>query len=70
MQSETGGHATSIFGKVCLNPTFRHERHLPVEVFFAGGDRLDTLTIEVTNPDGSPYHFHGAAWSLSLGFAS
>lgn len=66
VQHETGGHAMSVFGKVCLNPTFRHERHLPVELNFVGGDRLDTLTLEILNPDGSHYHFHGASWSLSL----
>lgn len=70
VQSDTGGHVTAVFGKVCLNPTFRHERHLPVEVSFTGGDRLDTLTIEVCNPDGTPYHFHDAAWSLSMSFVS
>ena len=70
IQSETGGHATGVFGKVCLNPTFRHERHLPVEVSFSGGDRLDTLTLEVCNPDGTPYHFHEAGWSLSISFVS
>lgn len=70
MQHETNGEAISIFGKVVLNPSYRHERHLPVEVSFSGGDRLDTITIDVLNPDKSPYHFHDATWSLSLSFAS
>ena len=69
LQHESGGTAQGVFGKVCLNPTFRHERHLPVEVGFVGGDRLDALTLEVLNPDGTPYHFHGAAFSLSLTLA-
>ena len=70
MQHETGGEVQSIMGKVVLNPSYRHERHLPVEIGFAGGDRLDTLTLQVINPDGSDYNFHGASWSLSLTFAS
>lgn len=70
MQYETNGQSVSIFGKICLNPTFRHERHLPVELSLEGGDRLDLLTLEVLNPDLTRYHFHGATWSLALSFVT
>lgn len=67
---EFNGEAIAVFGKVCLNPTFRNERHLPVELNLSGGDRLDTLSIEFLNPDHTPYHFHDAQFSLSLSFVS
>ena len=67
-QCQSRGQSIDVFGKVCLNPVFRNERHLPVELALTGSDRLDAVTIEVLNPDLTPYHFHGATWSLSLGF--
>lgn len=68
-QYETLGQASSVFGKVCLTPTFRHERHLPVDVLL-GGNRQGTFTVEVLNPDGSRYNFHGATWSLAVTFGT
>lgn len=70
MQCETAGGVTSVWTKVALNPVYRNERHIGVDVSFPGGERLDTLTVEVLNPDLTPYHFHGAAWSLTVTFAT
>lgn len=65
---ETNSSVVHVFGKVCLNPVFRNERHLPVETAMVGHDRFDSFTVEVLNPDLTPYHFHGATWSLSVTF--
>jgi hypothetical protein len=67
MQYQIDGNSLSIFGKVCLNPVFRNERHLPVETSLTN-QLLQTVTIDVLNPDLTPYHFHNAEWSLSLSF--
>lgn len=69
MQHQTvGGESLPVWTKVCLNPTFRNERALSVELGFTATERLKRLTVEVLNPDNSPYHFHGAEWSLSVTF--
>ena len=70
IQYETNGTSVSVWGKVCLNPTFRNERHLPVELNLSGSDRLETFTVEVLNPDLTPYRFGDAQWSLSVSFVS
>lgn len=66
MTYETNGRSFSVFGKVCLNPIFRNERHLPVETGITGFGRFETITIELLNPDMSPYRSNGATWSMSL----
>ena len=58
----------SPFAKLVLYPMFREERMLPRDTTLLGSESLSTFTIKFTNPDGSPYHFHGANFSFSLNF--
>ena len=54
--------------KLVLYPLFREERMLPRETTLLSGESLNKFTLKFTNPDGSPYHFHGAHFSFSLNF--
>jgi hypothetical protein len=61
---------TSPFAKLVLYPLFREERMLPRDTTLLSGESLSNFTIRFTNPDGTPYHFHGAQFSFSLNFVS
>ena len=52
--------------KICLYPQFREERSLPRETTLISGESLNRFTIRFTTPQGRPYAFHGAEFSLSL----
>ena len=68
LQHTYGSKSTSPFAKLVLYPMFREERMLPRETTLLSGESLSTFTIRFTNPDGTPYHFHGANFSFSLNF--
>ena len=61
-----GPSTTSPFAKICLYPTFREERALPRETTMVSGESLTRFTVRFATPDGRPYQFHGAQFSLSL----
>lgn len=61
---------TTPFAKLVLYPLFREERMLPRDTTLMSGESFTTFTIKFTNPDGTPYHFHGAQFSFSLNFVS
>lgn len=68
LQHRHGNHTSTPFAKLVLYPMFREERMLPRESMLLSGESLTVFTIRFTNPDGSPYHFHGANFSFSLNF--
>lgn len=60
--------STTPFAKIVLYPMFREERMLPKEASFMGGEKMNLITVYFTNPDGTPYSFHGVDFSFSLNF--
>ena len=68
LQHQSGRHTTAPFAKLVLYPMFREERMLPRETTLLAGESLSQFTLRFCNPDGSPYHFHGAHLSFSLSF--
>ena len=57
-----------IFCKLSLYPLFREERMLPRDTSLLHGS-FGSFTVAFWNPDmKTPYHFHGAEFSLSLAF--
>lgn len=68
LQHQRGSNATSPFAKLVLYPMFREERMLPRETTLLSGESLSVFTLRFANPDGTPYHFHGATFSFSLNF--
>ena len=52
--------------KLCLYPLMREERSIPRETTTISGENLSTFTVRFANPDGTPYHFHGAQFSFTL----
>lgn len=68
LQHRYGRNTTTPFAKLVLYPMFREERMLPRDSTLLSGESLSTFTLRFTNPDGSPYHFHGAQFSFSLNF--
>ena len=68
LQHKHGSNTTSPFAKLVLYPLFREERMLPRDTLLLSGESLAQFTIRFTNPDGTPYHFHGTSFSFSLNF--
>lgn len=68
LQHQFGANSTSPFAKLVLYPMFREERMLPRETTLLSGENLASFTMKFTNPDGTPYQFHGAQFSFSLNF--
>lgn len=68
LQHRSGGATTMPFAKIVLYPLFREERMLPRDTTLLSGESLAQFTVRFTNPDGSPYHFHGVDFSFSLNF--
>ena len=68
LQHRSGGATTMPFAKIVLYPLFREERMLPRDTTLLSGESLAQFTIRFTNPDGTPYHFHGVDFSFSLNF--
>lgn len=68
LQHQYGAHTTSPFCKLVLYPMFREERMLPRDTTLLSGESWSRFTIRFSNPDGTPYHFHGAEFSFSLNF--
>ena len=68
LQHQRGTDTTSPFAKIVLYPMFREERMLPRESTLLSGESLTVFNIRFENPDGSPYHFHGAHFSFSFNF--
>lgn len=64
----TNTSITQPFAKLVLYPLFREERMLPRDTTLLSGESLSRFTLKFTNPDGTPYHFHGAEFSFSLNF--
>lgn len=67
LQHGSGPNATAPFAKIVLYPLLREERMLPRDTSLLC-ESLNQFTLSVRNPDGSPYHFHGAEFSFSLNF--
>ena len=65
-----GANTTSPFAKIVLYPMFREERMLPRDTTLLSGSSLNRFTLQFRNPDGTPYHFHGAQFSISLNFVA
>lgn len=68
LQHRSGGATTMPFAKIVLYPLFREERMLPRDTTLLSGESLAQFTLRFTNPDGTPYHFHGVDFSFSLNF--
>ena len=68
LQHQFGSNTTTPFAKLVLYPMFREERMLPRDTTLLSGENLSTFTMKFTNPDGTPYQFHGAEFSFSLNF--
>ena len=66
MAHMNGGSITHPLAKICLYPQFREERSLPRETSLISGESLNRFTIRFATPQGRPYAFHGAEFSLSL----
>jgi hypothetical protein len=65
------GQHKEVFCKLSLYPLFREERMLPRDTTLANHGGMSRFTIAFWNPDlRTPYHFHGAEFSFSLGFYS
>lgn len=67
LQHGSGSNATAPFAKIVLYPLLREERMLPRDTSLLC-ESLNQFTLSVRNPDGTPYHFHGAEFSFSLNF--
>ena len=52
------------FAKIILYPLFRYERNVPSDTRLNASMRSFRLRFE--NPDGTPYHFHGSPFSISI----
>ena len=52
------------FAKIILYPLFRYERNVPSDTKLNSSMRSFRLRFE--NPDGTPYHFHGSPFSISI----
>jgi len=63
-----GGPVTAPFAKIILYPLFREERMVPRETTLTSGESLSQMVLRFENPDGVPYHFHGADFSFTLNF--
>lgn len=61
-----GRSSTTPFAKIVLFPMVREERMLPRDADVGSGESLKRLTVRFKNPNGTPYHFHGVDFSLSL----
>lgn len=70
LQHRAGTRVSTPFAKIVLYPLFREERMIPREVTLASGESMTRFTLRFENPDGSPYHFHGAEFSFTLNFVS
>lgn len=68
LQHQFGNNTTTPFCKLVLYPMFREERMLPRDTTLLSGELFTKFTIRFSNPDGTPYHFHGAEFSFSLNF--
>lgn len=68
LQHQFGTTTTTPFCKLVLYPMFREERMLPRDTTLLSGESFAKFTIRFSNPDGTPYHFHGAEFSFSLNF--
>lgn len=68
LQHGYGRNNTTPFAKIVLFPMVREERMLPRDTSLLSGENLATFTLRFCNPDGTPYHFHGANFSFSLNF--
>lgn len=68
LQHKFGTNNTTPFAKLVLYPMVREERMLPRDTTLLSGEGQSVFTIRFTNPDGTPYHFHGANFSFSLHF--
>jgi hypothetical protein len=68
LQHGSSANTTSPFCKLVLFPTVREERMLPRDSTLLSGTLFTQFDIRFTNPDGTPYHFHGANFSFSLNF--
>lgn len=70
LQHRARGGVTSPFAKLVLYPLFREERMIPRETQLGSGESLSRFTLRFENPDGTPYHFHGAQFSFTLNLIS
>ena len=70
LQHAYGNTVTVPFAKLVLYPLFREERMLPRDTTLLSGEAMNKFTLKFKNPDGTPYHFHGAQFSFSLNFVS
>ena len=52
--------------KIILYPLFRHERNVPSDAILASGESITRFRLLFRNPNGLPYNFHGANFSISL----
>lgn len=52
--------------KLCLYPLMREERSIPRETTTISGENMSHFTVRFANPNGTPYHFHGAEFSFTL----
>lgn len=68
LQHHYGNMSSTPFAKIVLYPMLREERMLPRDTTMISGENMSTFTVKFTNPDGSPYKFHGAQFSFSLNF--
>ena len=66
LQHTYGQNNSVCFAKLVLYPMFREERMLPRDTSIMGGESLSRFTVRFTNPNGTPYHFHGVNFSFSL----
>ena len=67
LQHANGNNVTTPFAKLVLYPMMREERMLPRDVT-VNSQGTTQFTLRFANPDGTPYHFHGAEFSFSFNF--
>lgn len=67
LQHANGQRVTTPFAKIVLYPMMREERMLPRDTMM-NSQAMTQFTMRFENPDGTPYHFHGAQFSFSLNF--
>lgn len=68
LQHRGGDNVTHPFAKIVLYPLFREERMLPKEISLNSGESFTVFSVRFTNPDNTPYKFHGADFSFTLNF--
>ncbi len=66
LQHTSGETNKNIFAKIVLYPLAREVGMMPKDASLVGSSNITNFTIRFLNPDFTPYHFHGAEFSLSL----